>query len=178
MQVHPGITTLASCVVIALMLGIYLSIGSITSFIRRQRRRFQRGSTLNGSDTNDIEMTQTINQQPQATDQQINKDNISLQINRPSTLHNTSSSNDEALPHYDKAGTMTDICNSTENGRSRSDTNINAANKSQIITSATLICAQFYANTKSIMSKTSKCDLITDDANLSRDVGIPLISAC
>lgn len=40
MAVHPGITTLASCLIIALLLGLYLSMSTIRRCIRRHRHHF------------------------------------------------------------------------------------------------------------------------------------------
>ena len=170
MEVHPGITTLASCIVIAFMLGIYLSMGTINSFINRIRQRFTSGRRLSRRrDTDQLEMTL-------ATEQQIGKEAVLVKSNHTEVVRNETTTSSETLSGVGKSNPATEICNSVETGRDRCDTK--ASVESPIITSATLICAQLYTNTKSLVNDTSKCSLAADDVNLSKEVEIPLIAAC
>jgi len=173
MEVHPGITTLASCIVIALMLGVYLSMGTINSFFNRLRLRFRSGRTpASRRDTEQLEMTLT-------TDQKVGKEAILIKANQTEISREETAISNETLSGYDKSNRAINICASTETGKNRCKTKaIDSPNKSPIITSATLICTKLYNSTKSIVNESNKCGLTAEDNNLSRDVEIPLISAC
>ena len=63
--VHPGITTLASCLIIAVLLGIYLSLGTIRRFIRAHRNDFAEDQEESRRSSNAETSEETRNKSPE-----------------------------------------------------------------------------------------------------------------